>query len=70
MVAFFSHLFVPFFFRIHLFVLSLSKVIWIVNCSLEVDLSKELSAPVNHNLNEQTGAATDVRKSLLPLTLT
>ena len=43
------------------FVLSLSIVFWILNCSLEVDLSKELTAPVNHNVDQQIEAETDVR---------
>lgn len=32
-----------------------------MNCSLEVDLSKELSTPVNRNVPEQIEAETDVR---------
>ena len=50
--------------RLHyslVFVLSLSIVFWILNCSLEVDLSKELTAPVNHNVDQQIEAETDVR---------
>ncbi|RYR52844.1 hypothetical protein Ahy_A06g027714 [Arachis hypogaea] len=35
----------------------------IVNCSLEVDLSKELSTPVNRTLNQQIEEETDVTKS-------
>lgn len=32
-----------------------------MNYSLEVDLSKELAAPVNHNVHQQIEAETDVR---------
>lgn len=38
-----------------------------MNCSLEVDLSKELTAPVNHNnAHKQAEAETDVRDLSLP----
>jgi len=32
-----------------------------MNCSLEVDLSKELAAPVNRNVHKQVEEETDVR---------
>jgi len=44
-----------------LFSLFCSLFLWIMNCSLEVDLSKELAAPVNHNVDKQVEAETDVR---------
>jgi len=37
------------------------NVILIMKYSLEVDLSKELAAPVNHNVHKQVEAETDVR---------
>jgi len=45
-------------------------VILIMNCSLEIDLSKELAAPLNHNVHKQVEAEINVRdlSSLFVLT--
>ena len=32
-----------------------------MNCSLEVDLSKDPAAPINHNAHQQIDAETNVR---------
>lgn len=47
----------------------LYKVIWIMNYSLEVDLSKELSAPAKNNIHQQIEAAPEVRDMSLLLVL-
>lgn len=40
-----------------------------MNCSMEIDLSKELSAPANHSVYQQIEAETNVRDVCLDFSL-